>query len=180
MQNVDGKQDAAELAQAMRQAMRGLAQSVAVISTRYQGARIAMAATAVNSLSLDPPSMMVAVNRSASIFAALRSGSVFCINILSLAQQDVAEACGGALKGDARFGLGDWDEMAGIPALMGAQSNLLCQQDGFVNYGSHGIFIGRVEEVRNPAPDGALLYADGRFCGLPRTQVSLSGKTSGC
>ncbi|MGN7871187.1 flavin reductase family protein [Paracoccus sp. 22332] len=154
------------LAENMRVALRRLAQTVAVISTRHENRRIAMAATAVNSLSLDPPAMMVAVNRTASIYPALSAGGRFCINILADGQRAVARACGGALKGEDRFGVGTWLDREGVPVLEGAQARLLCRQDGFMTYGSHGVFIGRVLSVEMSDEIAPLIYADGRFSGL--------------
>ncbi|SFY45790.1 flavin reductase family protein [Paracoccus sp. FO-3] len=154
------------LAESVRFALRRLAQTVAVISMRHENRRIAMAATALNSLSLDPPAMMVAVNRTASIYPALSAGGRFCINILAEGQEAVARACGGALKGEDRFGVGIWRDLAGVPVLEGAQARLLCQQDGFMHYGSHGVFAGRVLSVEMSEEIAPLIYADSRFSGL--------------
>lgn len=160
------------LAENMRIALRRLAQTVAVITTRHDNQRIAMAATAVSSLSLDPPAMLVSVNRTASIYPALRAGERFCINILSVEQRSVAHACGGALKGEDRFGVGAWRDQGDVPVLEGAQARLLCQQDGFMNYGSHGMFIGRVFAVGTTEEIAPLVYADGQFFGLQERCLS--------
>ena len=47
-----------------------------------------MTATSVTSLSLNPPSMLVCVNKEASIHKILDKGSSFCINVLSNSQKN--------------------------------------------------------------------------------------------
>src|SRR3546814_18320121 len=78
-----------------------------------------MAATAADALSMDPPSMIVSVNRSASLHAPLSAGANFCINVLSRQQEEISRACGGKLKGEERFALGKWLEgVAGVTVLV--------------------------------------------------------------
>src|SRR5512143_508842 len=98
----------AELMQGMKQAMRRLAASVVVVSAREGETRYAMAASAVTSLSMDPPSLLICVNRSASIYPVLTHGKDFCINVLSTAHEAVSVACSGAEKGEGRFAIGAW------------------------------------------------------------------------
>jgi len=70
----------------MLQAMRRLAKSVTIISTSNGTERFAMAATAVDSLSTEPPSLLICVNKTASPHAALATGADFCVNILGVDQ----------------------------------------------------------------------------------------------
>src|SRR3546814_9845639 len=79
-----------------------MAKSVNVITCMHEGVRYAMAATAADALSMDPPSMIVSVNRSASLHAPLSAGANFCINVLSRQQEEISRACGGKLKGEER------------------------------------------------------------------------------
>ncbi|MDD0976352.1 flavin reductase family protein [Pseudomonas fontis] len=148
----------------MLQAMRRLAKSVTIITTSNGRERFAMAATAVDSLSTEPPSLLICVNQSASPHAALASGADFCVNILGLEQQDLAHLCSGAIKGEARFERGNWltsDE--GIPYLADAQSSILCRQDGQFSYGTHTVFIGRILRIRTTSEITPLVYLDGSY-----------------
>jgi flavin reductase (DIM6/NTAB) family NADH-FMN oxidoreductase RutF len=161
---------ATTVTEGFRVAMRGLAKGVVIISTRGSDGRHAMAATAVTSLSFDPPSMLICVNQNASIFAALIGGSGFYVNILSRTDQDMAGLCSGKLKGEARFGSKRWteDETA-WPYLTDAQAAVRCVTErGFLRYGTHGIFIGRVTDVRTVGDIDPLIYVDGRYSGLPQ------------
>lgn len=158
-------QDAQALAADLKQAMRGFAQSVVIVSTvGDDGARYAMAATAVTPLSMDPPSMLICVNRTASSHSILESGANFALNILHSGQMDVARACGGAAKGEDRFAVGAWMTHAnGVPYLADAQAAILCHQRQRISYGSHDIFIGDVEAVFRADQVNPLVYFDGAY-----------------
>ncbi|MFC6672057.1 flavin reductase family protein [Marinobacterium aestuariivivens] len=153
-----------QLKDQMRTAMRRLAQSVTIISSSNGRERFAMAATAVNSLSTEPPSLLVCVNRSAAMHGPLSEGNDFCVNILGREQEELSVACGGKLRGEDRFSAGNWAiSDAGTPYLNDAQASLLCSQDGAIDYGTHTIFIGRIKEIRNTAEIDPLIYLDGAY-----------------
>ncbi|MCO7569496.1 MULTISPECIES: flavin reductase family protein [Pseudomonas chlororaphis group] len=148
----------------MLQAMRRLAKSVTIISTSNGAERFAMAATAVDSLSTEPPSLLICINKSASSHAALATGAGFCVNILGLEQQALAHLCSGAIKGEARFSSGNWlTSDDGIPYLADAQSAILCRQDGHFSYGTHTVFIGRIVRIHTSPSITPLVYLDGRY-----------------
>jgi flavin reductase (DIM6/NTAB) family NADH-FMN oxidoreductase RutF len=157
--------DADQLQQDLKLALRRLAKAVVVITTRHDGVRHAMAATAVSELSMDPPSLLICVNRTASMHPALAAGADFCINILHSAHEEIAAACSGKLKREARFEVGAWAEAEAlpIPRLAGAQASFVCAQDGRFDHGTHSIFIGRVVEVVTDGAVDPLVYVDGRY-----------------
>jgi len=152
----------AALADAMALAMRRLAKAVCIVTTRYEGQRMAMAATAIDSLSFDPPSLLVCINRTASIFPAFSARADFNINILGQAQQHLAERCNGPVKGEARFGEGAWID-DDVPWLTDAQAVVCCRHDGEFHYGTHGVFVGRVLGIRVHGDVDPLIYADGLY-----------------
>jgi flavin reductase (DIM6/NTAB) family NADH-FMN oxidoreductase RutF len=137
---------------------------VTVITTQHLGQRFAISATAVSELSMSPPSMLVCINRSASIYPPLHAGSHFGINILHISHEPISRACSGELKGEARFGLGAWQQSAeGVPYLQDAQATLICVQEKSLEYGSHRVFIGRVSEALYQEEVNPLIYADGHY-----------------
>ena len=149
---------------ALKQALRRLAKAVVVITSRHDGVRFAMAATAVSELSFDPPSMLICVNRTASLYAPLAAGAPFAINILHHSQRDVAAHCSGQMKGEARFETGEWPETdLKVPRLGGAQASIVCRNAKQVDYGTHAIFIGEVVEVYMEGVAEPLVYVDGRY-----------------
>ncbi|MGE4431375.1 MAG: flavin reductase family protein [Sphingobium sp.] len=161
-QGIAGETD---LATALKTAMRGFAQSVVIVTTiDDKGGRYAMAATAVTPLSMDPPSMLICVNRTVSSYAILEGGANFCLNILGAGQEDIARCCGGAAKGEDRFAVGQWEtDDHGLPYAVDAQAVIVCHQRQRVSHGSHDIFIGDVQSVRLSGTVDPLVYLDGAY-----------------
>jgi flavin reductase (DIM6/NTAB) family NADH-FMN oxidoreductase RutF len=148
----------------MLQAMRRLAKSVTIITTSNGQERFAMSATAVDSLSTEPPSLLICVNKTASLHAVLDAGADFCVNVLGLEQEELSHLCSGPIKGEARFQRGNWRQSDdGIPYLADAQSAILCRQDGKFSYGTHSIFIGRIHEIHNSEAITPLVYLNGIY-----------------
>ncbi|AMJ63721.1 flavin reductase [Bosea sp. PAMC 26642] len=145
--------------------MRRLASTVSIVTCADESGWHGMAATAVTSVSVDPPSILVCVNGAASLNRPLKTSGRFCLNMLSIGHTDISRAFGGKLKGQERFSIGDWetDGSSGLPYLPDAQANLFCLTDHVVHYGTHDIFIGRVECVRFAEEVSPLVYQNGRY-----------------
>lgn len=152
-----------------KQGMRSLVGAVTVIAIQgHEGTVAGLTATAVCSLSAEPPSLLVCVNRSASLAPALRHGAEFSVNVLTEAQKDVAQAFGGqSIRGPARFAFGDWRRSElDVPLLSGARVSFECSVGEVMDYGSHHVVIGRVIDVHFGDTEARpLLYGDGRYLG---------------
>ena len=146
-------------------AMRYLAASVSVVSAKDSNGKLyAMTASSVTSLTIEPPSILVCVNKNASIHAALQPGSEMCINILSNAQQDISNLCSSKDSDIKRFDNDYWNKDE-APFLKDAQSNIFVQVDEIVGYHSHSIIISKVLSVKNAESFNTLIYADGGYLG---------------
>ncbi len=147
-----------------KRALRRLAKAVVIVTCQWNGRRYAMAATAVSELSLDPPSMLVCVNKAASIHDPLGTVDRFAINILHSTHRPISEICSGGLKGEARFEKGDWLQNAhGVPHLRDAQASIFCRKDRHIDYATHGIFFGLVESALTMGEPSPLIYMDGKY-----------------
>lgn len=156
-----------DVATQTRLALRRLAKSVAVITTRWQGQRYAMAATAVEGLSLDPPSMLVCIARTASLAPPLAADAPFAINLLARHQQDISSRGGAPWQGEERFALGQWSAAPDAPPiLLEAQASFHCTPAARMEYGTHLIVVGRIEAVRIAGEVDPLIYVDGRYAGV--------------
>ncbi len=150
---------------AFRGAMRQLASGVSVITAGAGEDRSGMTVTSVSSLSIDPPSLIVCVNKQSSTWPLLLRHQVFGLNVLSAGQRDVAVRFSGhELTGAARFG----DEPVvtaetGAPLLANALAAFDCEADALVDYHSHAIVVGRVKAVRVTEGGSALLYWRGQY-----------------
>lgn len=147
-----------------RTALRRLAKAVVVVTCRGDDGRFAMAATAISELSMDPPSLLVCVNKNASIFGSLTRVSHFGISILHSSHRAISERCSGADKGETRFSLGTWNENGdGVPYLIDAQACIFCRNDKRVDYGTHGVFFGLVQSAHTMGDVSPLIYMDGDY-----------------
>ncbi len=157
----------------LRLGLRRLGKAVVVITAWHDDQRWAMTATAVSELSMDPPSLLVCVNKSASMHGPLAASANFCVNILHADQVDVSNASSGAVKGEARFAVGTWHSApCGTPYLEGAQASFLCRSDKYFEYGTHAIVIGQVVNVRMDRETDPLIYVDGGYSRLERKESS--------
>lgn len=159
-----GDADHADLDRDFRQAMRRLASAVAVVAATRGDEWMGMAATSVSSLSMDPPSLLICVNRSASIHATLTTGTAFSVNILHESHEAISAAFGGGAKGAERFAAGDWRACSeGIPHLHDAVASIACVVDMSVDYGTHTIVVGKVRGTRLSPHEHPLIYVNGRY-----------------
>jgi len=152
------------LADELKAAMRSFAKSVVIITTSWQGRRHAMAASAVDALTLDPPSMLICVNRGASLWQPLAAGAGFAVNLLAADQQHLAVHCSTGARGDARFEAGDWSsDEDGPPLLADALASIVCRQETSITYGTHQLFIGSVQQVIKRPEVDPLIHANGAY-----------------
>jgi flavin reductase (DIM6/NTAB) family NADH-FMN oxidoreductase RutF len=160
-----------------RGAMRHLAGGVSVI-TVGRGKDIAgMTVTSVSSLSIDPPALIVSINRSASSWPLLKRYGFFGVNILTSDQIDIAERFAGkdGLTGAGRFGGAEWTTRAsGVPLLAGALAAIECEVEEIVERHSHAILIGRVLDLQLASRTAALAYWQGQYVAIDRDEDAIT------
>jgi flavin reductase (DIM6/NTAB) family NADH-FMN oxidoreductase RutF len=151
---------------AFRTAMRHLAGAVSVITTGLGEQRTGFTATSVSSFSMEPPAMIVCVNRTSSSWPVLREHQGFCINVLAHDQLHVADrfAGRGGVKGAARYEGAQWQSLVtGALALSSALTVIDCQLEEAIERHSHAILIGRVRAIRTRERAEPLLYWHGAY-----------------
>ena len=156
-----------------RNAMRQLTGGVSVI-TAGKGRDISgMTVTSVSSLSVDPPCLIVSLNRESSSWPLVKRYGFFGVNILTSDQIDIAERFTGkgGLKGADRFAGARWTTRAsGVPLLADALSAIDCEVEDVVERHSHVIVIGRVLDVAVSARTAALAYWQGRYVAIDQDE----------
>jgi len=155
-----------EVAPLFRQAMRRFPAAVTVVTTRRDGFDCGMTATAVTSLSMEPPSLLVCVNRSSGFHGHLEDADRFCINVLRQGQDRISANFGGAKPAEERFSEGDWREQDGLLYLADAQSVIFCKKSAAFVHTTHSIVIGEATGLIVHETVAPLLYVDGRYATL--------------
>lgn len=151
-----------ELLAAFGDAMRHVAATVYAVTTRHEGQRFGILATAVNSLCFDPPSLLVCINRDSSLHNPLFTQQKFCVNVLGLANRDVAEQFMSPDAAD-RFSVGQWEDDDGVPVLASAQSSFVCRTAHHHEFGTHSVFIGELIAAKHRHDATPLTYFDRNY-----------------
>jgi flavin reductase (DIM6/NTAB) family NADH-FMN oxidoreductase RutF len=154
-----------------KRGMRSHAAGVTIITTADDGRRSGLTATAVCSLTAEPPQVLVCVNRRAHAHDLILRGGRFCVNVLAHDQQALAACFAGqdGLEGGERFTRGEWTTLrTGAPVLRGCLVGFDCEVVETLPTSTHTVFIGQVVAVSPSAPGQALLYADGGYADVSR------------
>jgi flavin reductase (DIM6/NTAB) family NADH-FMN oxidoreductase RutF len=152
-----------------RSAMRELSGGVSVITVGIGNDRSGMTATSVSALSLDPPTLIVCVNKTSSTWPLLLRHRSFGVNILHAGHEGVAERFSGRKgeTGERRYGDDRWITLeTGASLLADALAALDCELEEAIDRHSHAIVIGRVKAIRTGAAEQGLVYWRGRYGGF--------------
>ncbi len=157
---------------AFRRTLGHLATGVTVITTHGDQGVHGMTANAVTSVSLDPPLILVCVDRRARMLRYIQERSAFGVNLLRETQEPLSRFFARSWKASAppeyRF-----EEWAGIPYLVGSLGGISCRVYQVLEGGDHAIVLGRVVGLRVDEPAGRpLLFYRGRYAGLVEHQES--------
>ena len=151
---------------AFRLAMRELASGVALVTTGRDDARAGCTATAVCSLSLEPPSLIVSISRASATLARVRANGAFGVNILAGGHEHLADRFSGrsGVRGAARFEGARWIALAtGSPLLEDALAAFDCAVEEIIERHTHAIVIGAVKAIRRHAGAACLLHWRGGY-----------------
>lgn len=145
--------------QSFRNAMSTLAAAVNVVTTDGPGGRAGFTATAVCSVCDEPPTLLVCLNRGASVYDVFNRNDALCVNTLTDAQSELSNLFGGKSSMEERFAAARWDQsVTGAPVLEGALVSFDCIISERVNVGTHDILFCEVTSVRQSEEAGSLVY----------------------
>jgi len=140
---------------------------VTVVTTRAtDGSDQGMTVSAFCSLSLEPPLVLICIEKTASVYAALTTAPAFIVNILSAKQEQVARRF--SIVDIDRFeGIGFSRSRNGIVILDDVLGVIECNRFSLHDGGDHTIVVGEVEAGRagNGTP---LLYYRGGYAQMER------------
>ncbi len=148
--------------EAYREAMARLGAAVNVITTDGPGGRCGFTASAVCSVTDQPPTLLVCVNRTNDSHDPLVANGVLCVNTLTHGQAELSPVFAGMAGMEShadRFGHGDWDTLlTGSPVLAEAAVSFDCTIAQRVDVGTHSVLFCNVEAIRTGATHEGLIY----------------------
>ena len=152
--------------QKLRRILGHFATGVTVITTKdLAGAPFGLTANAFTSLSLNPPLILICVDKAAQCYSCFADSNVFTVNFLREDQEEISRRF--ATKGADKFAGLNWHEGAnGVAVLDGAIGYLECKIVQSYEGGDHTIIVG---EVLNGVATGEppLLFFRGEYRRLP-------------
>lgn len=144
-----------------RDAMARLGAAVNIITTNGADGWRGFTASAVCSVTDDPPTLLLCVNRTSDSHDPLKTNGVLCVNTLSAGQEELSGIFAGAtgLQGAERFEQGTWTTLAtGAPVLEGAVVSFDCRIVDVTEVGTHTVFFAEVEAIQAAGAHEALIY----------------------
>jgi flavin reductase len=151
-----------------KQCMRLLAGGVCIVATNSNGEWHGLTMTAVCSLTVNPPSLIVCVNRDAGAHRIMSATRRVSVNVLSHEHSGLAELFSSSkVKGSERFDDQNWIKMAsGVPALIGALAVLDCEFIQETEIGQHSVFFCEVKNARLQPNRRPLVHFNREFCSV--------------
>jgi flavin reductase len=148
-----------------RNAMSRLSAAVNIITTDGPGGRAGFTASAVCSVTDEPPTLLVCLNRNASAYEAVKENSVLCVNTLTAGHQEISNLFGGKTPMDDRFRAAEWSRsQTGSPVLEEATVSFDCRIVNCTHVGTHDVLFCQVEAIRLSDDEArGLVYFDRRY-----------------
>lgn len=149
-----------------RTAMARFPGAVTIVTSAGGGQRRGITATAVCSVTADPPSLLVCLNRATGTRALVDETGMFNVSLLAGEGGEIAMRFAGAggASGEEKFATGAWRTCArGLPLLNDAVTSFCCEVAERVEAGSHTIFIGHIVGITLSEDAAPLVYERSRF-----------------
>ncbi|QEE47661.1 FMN reductase [Rhizobium sp. WL3] len=150
-----------EVSAAYRNGMARLAAAVTIVTTDGPAGRAGFAATAVTSVSDNPPTLLVCLNKGSSAYLAVSANGLVSVNVLAAEHEPVSRLFGGKTPVDERFAAATWETTtSGTPRLVDALVSFECRISEVHDGSTHDVLFCEVLDV-TPREDGqALVYFD--------------------
>lgn len=142
-----------------RDAMSRLGAAVNIVTTDGPGGRAGFTATAVCSVTDDPPTLLVCLNRGASVYPVFSANDVLCVNALGAGQQSISGLFGGKTPMADRFAAVSWHTgVTGAPVVDDAAVSFDCRVVRRAEVGSHDVLFCEVQSLATHAEAHGLVY----------------------
>lgn len=154
-----------------RNAMALLGGAVSVITTDGAAGRFGFTASAVCSVTDQPPTLLVCMNRSSYSNVHFKSNGVLCVNVLSADHQDISGVFANReLNMEQRFASAAWHVLeSGAPVLDQALVSFDCRIAQAHEVGSHTIFYCEILDLQMGGSQEGLVYFNRAYHRLSST-----------
>lgn len=147
--------------EAVRALHRTMVTGVTVVTVQGTEEPRGLAVNAFASVSLEPPSILICIQKNSSTYSHLVAADHFGVNVLAASQTDVARVF--ATKQDRKFDHVDWHAgELGVPLLDGATATMEVELQDTLHAATHTIFIGRIRRLGGSGSP-PLIYTAGSF-----------------
>lgn len=147
-----------------RDAMARLGAAVHIITTDGPGGRAGFTASAVCSVTDEPPTLLVCLNRTASVYDAVKRNGVLCVNTLAAGHQAISGLFGGKTPMDERFDAARWSRgSTGCAVLDEATVSFDCRIVSSTSVGTHDVLFCEVQTLRLGDEAHGLMYFDRQY-----------------
>jgi flavin reductase len=144
-----------------REAMSRLGAAVNIITSTGPDGDVGFTASAVCSVTDDPPTLLVCMNRASKSHAAFQTAKILCVNVLAHEHQELSApfASIGELPMAERFARAKWLRLAtGAPVLENSATSFDCSIDQIVEVGTHSVFFCGVKAIHLGPATAGLIY----------------------
>ena len=142
--------------------MRHFPTGVTVVTSFREDEPRGVTVSAFASVSIDPPLVLICINREARSYLYISTSKVFCVNFLAGTQRQLAERFSGKMRERQFDGVPYHSGVTGAAVIEGSVAHLECEVAEEHHAGSHSIFIGRVVSCES-RPGSPLGYYNGDF-----------------
>lgn len=140
--------DTWDSSEAFRAGMRQLASGVSIITSGTAAAPVGMVATAVCSVSIEPPTLLVSISRTASAYPTIEASGRLCVNVLGNSHDDLLASFTSPERRAERFTSSAWRLRPDAPPVLDvALAAFDCRVVERFAYATHVIFFARPEKV---------------------------------
>lgn len=152
-----------------REAMSSFGAAVNVITSDGSAGLAGCTVSAVCSVTDEPPTLMLCINRDSRNNAIFKENGALCINVLSASQQQLAILFSSkGIDVKERFQSAEWEQLeTGAPVLVDALIALDCKIESVSEVGTHSVFFCSVQAAHSNKGLEALIYLDRNFHRLP-------------
>ena len=147
--------------QTFRDAMARLGAAVNVITTTGADGPRGFTASAVCSVTDDPPTLLLCLNRGSDNHDPLKANGILCVNTLAASQEALSPMFAGFtnVQQAERFEQVEWTTLeTGSPVLKDAVVSFDCRIENVVEVGTHTVFFCQVQAIQTGLSHDGLIY----------------------